>query len=623
MKFTRRTVVKGSAVAGGALLVGRVRLGAGELETLVAARPENQAAPVEDYVSSACWIGKQDCGIVARRIDGRVVKIEGHPDHPRNRGKLCPKGAAQIATLYDPNRVTTPLIRTNEKGIPGKWRQASWDEALTLVADRLKAALQKDKRLTGMVTGRTKVGSIYDTAFRAAVGIPYSYGRRGNDCGGAVEDAVLATWGDRSVISPDLRQCKYLICYWSLTQAGGPGYCWITLPQEVVEAKARGMKVVAINPYVRPAAHFADEWVPIKPGTDMAFWLAIIRILLAEGYVDKEFLTARTNAASLVKEDGTLFKEGEKELVWDAKAGKAVPFGPEVDAALTGQFEVAGAKVRPALQVLQDQVQPYTSEWAAGVCGVPAEQIDRIGRELGQNAMIGNKVIVDGVEVPYRPVAFGMHGNATKFHSALQTNRAILLAFMILGAVEAAGGPHLWNKKVEEPAKVQEGWLKAAAKDVPDRLDLGGTKWFPLGASGYHYFPITVLEPEKYRLPYRPEDMALIVDYLNPLITSRPTDKVLEAWKRFGFVAMVTPNVNATADYAADVVLPCGTLDKWEGPLGVKTLYASGDTVRVPLMEPLGQCRSETEIYRDICEKMGKLYGEGGFIDEVYMSLSL
>jgi anaerobic selenocysteine-containing dehydrogenase len=196
--------------------------------------------------------------------------------------------------------------------------------------------------------------------------------------------------------------------------------------------------------------------------------------------------------------------------------------------------------------------------WAAGVCGVPAEQITRIAHELGQQAMIGSKVVIDGVEVPYRPVAFGMHGTATKFHSSVQTNRAILLAFMILGAIEAAGSAHFWNKVVSDPAKVHEGWLKAVTKEEPDRLDLGGTKWFPLGSSGYHMFPVAAGAPDKYKLAYRPEDMALVVDFVNPVMTARPRDKVMATWKRFGFVAVVTPYLSATAEYAADVVCRAG-----------------------------------------------------------------
>jgi sulfite dehydrogenase (quinone) subunit SoeA len=625
MGISRRTLLKGSAaVAAGGLLASRLP-GTGLLtfESRVASPAEHEPELVEDVVRTTCWIGKQDCGMIAHRVNGRAIKLEGNPSHPRNLGRLCPKGVAQITTLYDPKRLKTPLVRTNGKGVPGEWREATWDEALELVAERLSEALQNDDRLAAIVPGREKVSALYSSALTGATGIRFSYGRRGNDCGGANQDAVLATWGVRSQIAPDLRHCRYLICYWNLTQAGGPGLCQITYPKEVADARARGMKVVSIDPYARSVANQADEWVPIKPGTDMAFWLAVIHVLLNEGFIDQEYLRQHTNAPSLVQEDGTLLRDEENELVWDAAGEEAVPYDAGTEPALFGVFEVDGVRVRPALQTLLDHVQRYSPEWAAAIAGVPAEQIRNIARELGQNAMIGSTTVIDGVEVPYRPVAYGMHGTSTKFHSSVQTNRAILLAFMILGAVESAGGAHIWSKQVNDPTPIHAGWLAAVEREEPERLDLGGTKWFPMGSSGYLMFPNTVNDPAAYNLPYRPEDMAILVHFVNPLMTSRPREKVMEAWAKFGFVAVVTPYLTVTSDYAADVVLPCGTLDKWEGPLNVRTLYYSADSIRVPVMDPIGQSRGDIDIYIDLCEKMGALYGEGGYIDRINQALAI
>ena len=142
MRVTRRTFLKASAATTGTLLASRYLFG--ELETLKAGQAP-AAQPTEEWVLTTCWIGKQDCGVLARRIGGRVVKLEGNPARPRNRGTLCPKGVAQISALYDPNRVKTPLIRTNEKGVPGQWRRATWDEALRLVADRIREVRARNR----------------------------------------------------------------------------------------------------------------------------------------------------------------------------------------------------------------------------------------------------------------------------------------------------------------------------------------------------------------------------------------------------------------------------------------------------------------------------------------------
>ncbi len=126
MRMTRRTFLKGSAAAGVTVAAGRYLFG--QLDTLQAMGVDGsalQTVPAEEWVPTTCWIGKQDCGILARKINGRVVSLHGNPIHPRNRGALCPKGVGQIAAFYDPNRVKTPLLRMNAKGEPGVFEPIS------------------------------------------------------------------------------------------------------------------------------------------------------------------------------------------------------------------------------------------------------------------------------------------------------------------------------------------------------------------------------------------------------------------------------------------------------------------------------------------------------------------
>lgn len=618
--ITRRRFMEGSATAAGGAVVAKRFLFTAP-ETLVPASRRAAAPVVEDVVASACWIGKQDCGLLARRIDGRAVKFDGDPANPRNKGTLCPKGQAQITTLYDPTRILKPLVRTNPKGQQGTWKEVSWEEAIALVADKLTAAAQKDKRYAGWVTGRDKVKPMYGKAIPGALGL-MNYARFGQDCDGPAENSTVATWGGDTVPTPDLRYCNYLICYWGLTTSGGPGLCQITLPREVRDARERGMKVVSISPYARPVAHYADEWLAIKPGTDMALWLAVLHTLLDEGFVDQEFLKKFTNATSLVLPDGTVARFDGAELVWDTVSNAAVANGPGVDAALFGRFDVGGQAAKPALQVFKDQLARNTPAWAEGICDVPARDIERLALDLGQNAMIGATTTIDGIQVPLRPVAYGLHGVNVKWYNALQTHRAVLLTFTLLGAIEAAGSAHFWDKELEDPAEIAGELLEHAEKEPVD-LDLRASKWFPFGGSGYLAFPETVNNLEKYGLDHNPADMALLLHFTNPLLSSRPTSKVLEAWKQFGFVAITAPTINLTADYLADVVLPCGTLDKWEGPLAARTLYEAADVIRVPVMEPRGESRSEMEIYLDLAEKMGKLYGPSGYLAKINSNLKI
>ncbi len=90
----------------------------------------------DGYIPSLCEMCVWRCGLLAKVQDGRVVKLEGNPDHPHSKGKLCPRGQAGIMTTYDPDRVLTPLVRAGNRG-EGKFRKASWEEALDLVAEQM------------------------------------------------------------------------------------------------------------------------------------------------------------------------------------------------------------------------------------------------------------------------------------------------------------------------------------------------------------------------------------------------------------------------------------------------------------------------------------------------------
>ncbi|NIP35081.1 MAG: hypothetical protein GWN18_09070, partial [Thermoplasmata archaeon] len=160
----------------------------------------------EDYFPTACWVGKGNCGINARRYNGRILKLEGHIMHPRNSGKLCPKGQAQLLSIYDPYRLKAPLVRTNEKGIPGKFREASWSEAIGMVGTEVRKALAKGPQYVVWQKGRGTDQSTFDEAFALASGATLL--TMDGLSAGAGEMATDYTLGYRTVLSPDLRNCN-------------------------------------------------------------------------------------------------------------------------------------------------------------------------------------------------------------------------------------------------------------------------------------------------------------------------------------------------------------------------------------------------------------------------------
>ena len=616
MKLTRRTFLKaGAGAAGGGALASFL---SGGPKTLVARAEAAAQGAVEELVPTTCWIGKQDCGMLARTINGRVVKFEGNPQHPRNKGKLCPKGVAQIQAVYDPNRVKTPLVRTNAKGKSGTWRQASWDEALTLVANKIREVRARDKRLLVWQKGRSKGGAFYDTAFVNASGATKLH--HGAYCSDAGYRAAEYTTGLHGVLHPDFRHTNYLLSWgWNITNAGGNKFCYITWLQQLIPAKERGMKVVAIDPRLRGAGTYADEWLPIRPGTDLALALAFSNVLIGAGHIDRDYLKKHTNAPYLVKEDGMFLRVEGKEQVWDPAAGRAQPSGAKgVDPALEGEFTVGGAKVKTAFQLFKEHVAKSTPEWAAGICGVPAEAIRRIGLELGQNARIGSTITLDGVTLPYRPVSC-MAYHMCQQEQGFQAIRAMIMVFMLLGAVEAVGGIRTdFTFKVHGNYEKLE---KLKVKDPPYNLYLADSKFFPINSNNSGVVAKVMQNPSKYGVDFTPE--VLIVHMANPLGSFASQPDFIESYKKFKFVAVIDPWLCETADYFADVILPAATIEKYEGPFNATDQYVGATALRVPPMKPLFQSRGEIDIYMDLCEKAGILYGKDGYLAQINKALNL
>ena len=623
---TRRTFVKTSAMATGGALAAREFLFGG-LDTLAFEAPlaiEAQGGIV-DVVPTTCWIGKQDCGMLAHRVDGRVIKFEGHPNNPRNVGTLCPKGQAQIVALYDPNRVKWPLIRTNEKGVTGEWRRATWDEALAMVAAEVNETRERNPKMVLWQKGRSKAKAFYDDAFTKSIGS--SKLGHGAYCSDAGYRALEYTIGTHAVLHPDFRQCNYMLSWgWNITNAGGNKFCWLTWPRHMVAALERGMKITHIDPRLRSAGPFADTWLPIQPGTDLAMALAILHELVAENYLDVPYLSTYTNAPFLVKPDGMFAKTtvGEADdatdvgLVWDLATEQAVPHGEAAEPALEGTFEVDGETVTPAFQLFRDHVAQYSPEWAADITGLSATQIRTVAREFGENAQIGSTTVIDGVEVPLRPVGIMAYHMAQQ-ELGFQALRAMTMIPMLVGAVGAAGG-----QLSDFTWKIHKNYAKFgsfAIDDPPYDFMLNNSKYFPINTGFPGVVANVMLDPDRYGVEELPE--VAILHMVNPLVAFPSQQEFLDSYRMFRFVAVISPWLSETADYFADVVLPAATIEKYEGPVDATDGYTSATTLRIPPMEPMFESKGEIDIYMDLTEQMGTLYGEDGYLDQVNKALGL
>ena len=177
----------------------------------------------------------------------------------------------------------------------------------------------------------------------------------------------------------------------------------------MADARVRGMRMVAVEPFLSPAAEKADEWLPIRPGSEGALACALLNLLLNEYRLfDAEHIRRHTDGPYLVRADGAYARDAAsgKPLVWDAAAGRARPFDEDcADAAIEGMYSVEGEDCRPVFQLLREAVRHWTPEAAAEATTIHAETIRRIAREFGEAARIGSTVTIEGHELPLRPVA--------------------------------------------------------------------------------------------------------------------------------------------------------------------------------------------------------------------------
>ncbi|MDH3388036.1 MAG: molybdopterin-dependent oxidoreductase, partial [Gammaproteobacteria bacterium] len=256
------------------------------------------AAPARqrEIKSTTCYMCACRCGINVTVEDGEVRFIQGNPEHPINRGVLCAKGASGIMKQYSPARLTKPLRRKTgaERG-SSEFEEISWEEALTTIAERLHQVRETDPKKFALYTGRDQMQALTGL-FAKQFGTP-NYAAHGGFCSVNMAAGLIYTIGGSfwEFGGPDLDRSRLFVML-------GTAEDHHSNPMKIALAKFKrsGGKFIAVNPVRSGYAAIADEWIPIKPGTDGALLLAIIHEIIAMGLYDREFLLRYTNSPDLV-----------------------------------------------------------------------------------------------------------------------------------------------------------------------------------------------------------------------------------------------------------------------------------------------------------------------------------
>ena len=593
-----------------------------------------QDRPTEDVwiptVCEACNRGP--CVVRVRRTNGVLVNIEANQEGPgfeelsKNQGRICPKAFAAIQKLYNPHRIKTPLKRRNPEKGPGvdpKWVEITWDEALDTIAEKLKKIRTEDSRKLcqgGPVT-RPTIRGTWQT-FIDAFGPTERFGGGGAVRCGYFDHVFGNIIHAAYVCEPDLTYCNYLLVLGrnQMASGGAPGV------YQYADALARGMKMVVIDPVFTITAAKAHEWIPIKPGTDTAFLLALIHVIIHELKTwDGEFLKTMTNSPYLVGPDGYFIREesGHKALIWDSAEGRAKTYDDSTiqEASLEGSYMVNGVGAKPVFQVLKDHVKQYTPEWAHGITEIEASTIRRIAREWVEHAKIGSSIQIEGVALPYRPVATRTGRGISGVMRQYQARLAEHILAVLVGALETVGahkgGTIFGASRAKSDLSIgivpgQDGMLRVGAIDQYGRYQRKDSLIPYVGSLTGHLPYLNMVAPlENFPFPPPPE---VYINYrCNPVLSIGDKNVMIGAIKKVPFVVSIA-YVHSEVTELADIVLPEHNdleryeLHTWPGDgdksAGKKFL---GKMLRQPVVEPLYNTMDISDIFTELAERVGFL----------------
>lgn len=602
--------------------------------------PELDLRPKDgESVRSVCEMCLNNCGIIVYRQNGMVTKIEGDADNPRNAGRLCGKGLSGFISTRAPNRVTQPLKRTNPKKGPGEdpgWEAISWEEALNTVAAKLRDIKKKDPRLLYVTTFGFWISFDIVRPWSSAFGSTLTPFSSGFYCGNNVHNIQFATTGALEA-NPDGPMTKYLLLFGS--QYGAVvNYDVMHAAHAIASKRPGGIKVVAIDPIGTYSAGKAEEWLPIRPGTDAALALCFINLLVNEyGIYDKKFLQIRTNAPYLIGADELYVRDpnSNKILVWDASEGKAKPWDESVtDYALEGTYTVNGAVCQPAFQKLKDHVKKYDPESVSKITTIAPDTIRRIAREFGEAANIGGTITVNGVEMPYRPASVAYYRGLSAHQHSMLSGLAVITLQVLIGGIDVPGGllasdpgeiksssDGLLSMIPWADAPVQQIWSYYPPRDVAPPKSAELLELFPLAPYSRPFFLKAVLKPEEYNPPLVPE--MLIAIRTNLAKSSVSPEEIGDFLDRIPFMVKFSLELDETSEFA-DIIFPdlhyleclsMGRSDQLNEGQSPTSFYGQKPVVKPPFEPPWDRLVNPGEIFLELAER-------AGFMPDVYTAIN-
>ncbi len=474
------------------------------------------AAPLS--IRGACPHDCPDtCGLVTTVENGVATRVQGNPDHPHTDGVLCAKVSKYTERTYHPERILTPLKRSGAKG-SGQFTPVTWDEALSDIAQRLQAiaARAPEAILPYSYAGTMGLvqGESMDRRFFHHLGASLL---DRTICASAGGEALVQTLGGKVGMKVEFFAESKLILIWGSNSIGSNLHFW----RYAQQAKRNGAKLVCIDPRKSETADKCHEHIALRPGTDAALALALMHELMANDWLDHDYIAQHT-------------------LGWESLRERALQWPPER---------------------------------AAEVCGVPVEQIRQLARDYGT----------------MKPAAIRLNYGMQRVRGGGNAVRAVACLPALTGAWRHRAGGLLLSSSGQFP-------VDRSALHRPDLLAGRTPRTINMSTIGDDLL-------RESSPTFGPQVEAVVVYNSNPVAVAPDSGKVVQGFARDDLFTVVLEHFHTdTADYA-DYILPATTqLEHWD----VHLAYGHTDVMlNRPAIAPVGQARSNAQIFRDLAARMG------------------
>lgn len=480
-------------------------------------------------VPTTCFNCEAACGLVAYidKSTKQIRKLEGNPYHPGSRGRNCAKGPATLNQIHDPERILYPLKRVGPRG-SGKFERTTWDEALNALAAPIRQAIIDNRRTEVMYhVGRPGHDGYMDRVLQAW-GVD-GHNSHTNVCSSAAR-VGYALWMGADRPSPDHANAKFILL---LSAHLETGHYFNPHAQRIIDAKSKGAKICAVDVRLSNTASIADYWLAPWPGTEAMLLLAMANVILSEGLFNRAFVETWVNWRDVLK------------------------------------VKNAGTTFDDFIRALKEHYAFATPEAAARECGVSADTIVAVAREIGRAGPAFAAHV-------WRNAAAGNLGG-------WQVARCLMFLSALVGAIGTPGGtnPNTRDKFVPAP------FLKPPPQNVWSELLY--PREYPLAYHELSYLLPHFLKEGRGRIS------AYFTRVYNPVWTNPDGmmwEQVLRDEKLIGVHAAITPVWSETAQYA-DYVLPTGLGAERHDLMSQETHAAQWISFRQPVLRVLREREGE------------------------------